>query len=62
VFWLWVALTVLIVVETVVSAFDDPRILPSNIVALVAWVGWTVGLRYWAATKSERAALQRATA
>jgi hypothetical protein len=62
VFWLWVALTVLIVVETVVSAFDDPRILPSNIVALVAWVGWAVGLRYWAAMKSERAALQWATA
>jgi hypothetical protein len=51
VFHCWVALTVLIAVLTVVSAFDDPRVLPSNLVAFVAWVGWAVGLRYWAVSK-----------
>ncbi len=55
VFWFWVALTVLVVVETVVSAFEDPRVLPSNLVSLVAWVGWAVGLRYWAESHNERA-------
>lgn len=56
------ALTVLIVVETVVSAFEDPRVLPSNVVALAAWVGWTVGLRYWAQSHNDRAAAARAAA
>jgi hypothetical protein len=51
VFHCWVALTVLIAVLTVVSAFEDPRVLPSNVVAFVALVGWSVGLRYWAVSK-----------
>lgn len=62
VYWIWVALTVLIVVETVVSAFEDPRVLPSNVVALAAWVGWTVGLRYWAQSHNDRVAAARAAA
>ena len=60
VYWIWVALTVLIVIDTVVSAVEDPRVLPSNVVALVAWVGWTVGLRYWARSHNDRAAAARA--
>lgn len=55
VFYCWVALTVLVAIDTVVSTFDDPRVLPSNLVALVAWVGWAVGLRYWAVSLNERA-------
>ena len=43
VFYFWVALTVLVAIATVVSAFEDPRTLPSNLVSLVAWVGWAVG-------------------
>ena len=62
VFWFWLALTVLVVVDTVVTAFDDPRVLPANLVSLVAWAGWTVGLRYWAESHNERAARQRAAA
>jgi hypothetical protein len=56
VYWCCVALTVFIVAAIVISAFQDPRVLPSNLVALTAWVGWTVGLRYWAVSHSERAA------
>ena len=56
VFYFWVALTVLVAIATVVSAFEDPRTLPSNLVSLVAWVGWAVGLRYWAVSLNERSA------
>jgi hypothetical protein len=56
VFWIWMALTAAIVVAIVVDAFGDPRILPSNVVVLVAWIGWAVGIRYWAEARNERAA------
>ena len=56
VFHCWVVLTVLIVIATIVSAFEDPRVLPSNVVSLVAWVGWAVGVRYWATSLNERSA------
>jgi hypothetical protein len=62
VYWLWVAFTVLVVAAIATSAYDDPRVLPSNLVSLVAWVGWAVGLRYWAVSHSERAAREPATA
>ncbi len=62
VFWLWVVFSALIVVAVVISAVDDPRVLPSNVVGLVAWLGWGVGLRYWAVSHSERAATARAEA
>jgi hypothetical protein len=54
VFHCWVALTMLVVVATVLSTVDDPRVLPSNLVAFVAWIGWAVGVRYWAASLNER--------
>ncbi len=54
VFHCWVALTVLVAVATVLSIVDDPRVLPSNLVAFVAWIGWAVGLRYWAASLNDR--------
>lgn len=54
VFWFWVAFTVLVVVAIVISVFEDPRVLPANLVALVAWIGWAVGLRYWAVSHSDR--------
>ncbi len=60
VYWIWLALTVLVVTAIVISAFEDPRTLPSNVVVLVAWFGWAVGLRYWAVSHSERAARERA--
>lgn len=60
VYWIWLALTVLVVTAIVISAFQDPRTLPSNVVVLVAWFGWAVGLRYWAVSHSERAARERA--
>ncbi len=55
VFHCWVVLVVLILVATVVSSFNDPRSLPSNLIAFAAWVGWAIGIRYWAASLNERA-------
>jgi hypothetical protein len=60
VYWLWLALTAVVVFAIAATAVGDPRTLPSNIVALVAWLGWAVGLRYWAASAGERAARDRA--
>ena len=62
VYWIWLALTVLVITAIVISAFQDPRTLPSNVVVLVAWFGWAVGLRYWALSHSERAAREPTTA
>jgi hypothetical protein len=56
VYHFWLLFTVLVVAATVVSTFEDPRVLPSNLVALIAWVGWAVGLRYWAVSLNERPA------
>ena len=61
VYWIWLALTVVVITAIVISAFQDPRTLPSNVVVLVAWFGWAVGLRYWAVSHSERAAGRPAT-
>jgi hypothetical protein len=55
VYWLWLLLIAAIVVLIVISAFQDLGVLPSNLVGLVAWVGWAVGLRYWAVSHNERA-------
>ncbi|GFG54651.1 hypothetical protein CQY20_14505 [Mycolicibacterium agri] len=55
VYWLWLLLTLLFATATVISTFEDPRVLPANLVASIAWVGWAVGLRYWAVSLSERA-------
>jgi hypothetical protein len=49
-----VALTILVAVAAVLSTVDDPRVLPSNLVAFVAWLGWAIGLRYWAVSRSAR--------
>lgn len=62
VYWLWLAFTVLAVIAIAVSALDDPRVLPSNLVALAAWIGWALGLRYWAQSHNDRAATARAAA
>jgi hypothetical protein len=56
VFWVWTALTILDAVATVFTAFNDPRTIPANLVALVAFVGWAVGLRYWAVSLDSRTA------
>jgi hypothetical protein len=62
VYWFWLALTAFVVVAVVISGYQDPRSIPSNVVVLVAWVGWAIGLRYWAEAHSERAARARAAA
>jgi hypothetical protein len=62
VYWFWLALTVLVITAVVMSAFQDPRTLPSNVVVLVAWFGWAVGLRYWAVSHAQRAAREPTTA
>jgi hypothetical protein len=62
VYWIWLALAVFVVVAMVISAVTDARTLPSNVVVLVAWFGWAVGLRYWAVSHSQRAAETQASA
>jgi hypothetical protein len=56
VYLLWLALTIVVIIAIVSTAVYDPRTLAANLVVLVAWVGWAVGLRYWAVSASERAA------
>jgi hypothetical protein len=56
VFWFWAALTILVVIAAVLGAFDEPRLIPASLVGLVAWVGWSIGLRHWAVSLNERAA------
>lgn len=56
VFHCWVLVTVLVVAAAVAGSIEDPKVLPANVVALVAWLGWAVGLRYWAVSRNERAA------
>ena len=58
VFWVWTALTILDAIVTVVTAFEDPRLIPANLVALVAFMGWAVGLRYWAVSLDARTATE----
>jgi len=56
VFWFWTALTILLAIANVLGVFDDPRLIPANLAALVAFAGWAVGLRYWAISLNERTA------
>lgn len=58
VFWFWAALTILVMATTVLRAFDDPRLIPADLVSLIAWVGWAIGIRYWAISLNERAAIK----
>jgi hypothetical protein len=63
VFWFWTALTILMAaIATVLTGFDEPRLIPVNLVSLVAFVGWAVGLRYWAVSLNERTATETSRA
>ncbi len=62
VFWFWTALTILLAMTIVLSVFDDPRLIPANLAALVAFAGWAIGLRYWAVSLNERTASTTAAA
>jgi hypothetical protein len=54
VFWAFTALTMLSLMAVVVNGLEDPRLIPGDLVALVALVGWAVGLRYWAVSLDAR--------
>jgi len=56
VFWFWAALAILAFIGAVLGAFDEPQLIPSSLVGLIAWVGWAIGLRHWAVSLNERAA------
>jgi hypothetical protein len=62
VFWVWTAFTILDAVIILVTAFDDPRLIPANLVGLAAFVGWAFGLRYWAVSLDARTPAQRRVA
>jgi len=57
VFYLFVAVTILVTAEAVVAVYNDPRLMPANVLAVAAFVGWAVGVRYWAASLNERGSL-----
>jgi hypothetical protein len=61
VFWAFTALTMLSLAAVVADGFDDPRLIPGDLVALVAFVGWAVGLRYWAVSLDARTKSSRAS-
>jgi hypothetical protein len=54
VFYLWVALTVVVAGLVVVVVYDDPRLIPANLLALAVFVGWAIGLRYWVVSLDDR--------
>lgn len=54
VFYFFVVLTILVAAEAVVVVYNDPRLIPANLLAVAAIVGWAVGVRYWAASINER--------
>lgn len=56
VFHLWVGVTVLVTALVVVAIYDDPRLIPANLLALAVFVGWAMGLRYWVVSLEGRAA------
>lgn len=54
VFYFFVAVTILVTADAVVAVYNDPRLIPANLLAVAAFVGWAVGVRYWAASLNER--------
>jgi hypothetical protein len=58
VFWFWAALTIVMAIATMLSGFDERLLIPVNLVSLVAFVGWAVGLRYWAISLNARSATE----
>jgi hypothetical protein len=62
VFWVWTALTILMAIATVLSGLDEPLLILVNLVSLVAFVGWAVGMRYWAVSLNARTATEASRA
>ena len=54
VFYFFVVLTILITAEAVVAIYNDPRLIPANLLAVATYAGWTVGVRYWAVSLDDR--------
>ncbi len=54
VFWLWILFALLSPIGMIIDAFQDPRLIPGDLVGMVALVGWAIGLRYWAVSLEER--------
>ena len=56
-FYLWAASYLLLtVIGLFVMAAEDPGLIPGEVIMLSGFVGWTVALRYWAASLDARAA------
>ena len=59
IFWVWIRFDILNAMGTVWTAFDDPRLIPGNLVALVAaWDGQSAS-DYWAVSLDARTASLR---
>ncbi len=54
VFWCWILLALISPIGLLVNLFQDPRLIVGDLIGLVAFVGWTVGLRYWVVSLDSR--------
>lgn len=59
VFYLFVAVSLLVAALAVAAVVEDPRLIPANLLAVAAFVGWTAGLWYWAVSLEARGAPHR---
>jgi hypothetical protein len=48
VFWMWILFAMLGPIGILMDAFQDPRLIPGDLVGAATLVGWAIGLRYWA--------------
>lgn len=56
VFYLWIAVTLLVTVLALVAVYEDPRLIPANVLVVAVFVGWSAGLWYWAVSLEDRSA------
>lgn len=56
VFYFFVVLAIASAADAAVTAYNDPRLIPANLLAVAVVAGWTVGVRYWVVSLDERGA------
>lgn len=54
VFWCWIVFALIMPIGFVVNLYQDPRLIAGDLIGLAAFVGWTVGLRYWVVSLDSR--------
>lgn len=54
IFLAWALVVISTVIAVVTDLFDDPRLVPGDLVMLLGFTGWGVALRYWVVSLEER--------